>query len=196
MAGLSQLLYSFKEIPEKIYYLNKMSAPMAYALGDIMDITVEDFKEYDENKKISSLLIVNWMPELNSLVQEGKISYDRKDKLNIFALGHCWTEDQTITPEICGLLAQYSYAPWDEHLQVKNAETREMITIPPDERPAEEIAIDILKCYDKEKTNELLRQMLDYYRPQKDYLLIGNRKKYHKRSFFAHESPVKGSKFY
>lgn len=54
-----------------------------------------------------------------------------------------WTEPAPYTPDIVTLLYQTNMAPWGERMQI-DPESHGSETVPPDTRPAEEVAADIL----------------------------------------------------
>ena len=68
----------------------------------------------------------------------------RRPEQIVFAHASPWTEDSPVAPDVTTLLYQSIVAPWGETMVV-NPETNEVQASPPDERPAEEIADDILK---------------------------------------------------
>ncbi|HLL22249.1 MAG TPA: hypothetical protein VK427_08960 [Kofleriaceae bacterium] len=67
----------------------------------------------------------------------------RRENQIVFAHASPWTEDSPIAPDVTTLLYQTIVPPWGETMVV-NAETNEVQTAPPDERPSEVIADAIL----------------------------------------------------
>jgi len=72
-----------------------------------------------------------------------RLQQRRPDQI-VFAHASPWTEDSPIAPDVTTLLYQSLVAPWGETMVV-NPETNEVQASPPDERPAEQIAADILQ---------------------------------------------------
>jgi hypothetical protein len=71
-----------------------------------------------------------------------RLQQRRPDQI-VFAHASPWTEDSPIAPDVTTLLYQSIVAPWGETMIV-NPETNEVQTTPADERPAAEIAAEIL----------------------------------------------------
>jgi len=87
-----------------------------------------------------------------------RLQQRRPDQI-VFAHASPWTEDSPIAPDVTTLLYQSIVAPWGETMVV-NPETNEVQAAPPDERPAEQIAADILASPGLEET-ELEAEQLD-----------------------------------
>lgn len=67
----------------------------------------------------------------------------RRPEQIVYAHASPWTEDSPVAPDVTTLLYQSIVAPWGETMVV-NPETNEVQAAPPDERPAEQIAAEIL----------------------------------------------------
>lgn len=72
----------------------------------------------------------------------GRLQQRRPDQI-VFAHASPWTEDSPVAPDVTTLLYQSIVAPWGETMVV-DPDTREVKTSPPDDRPPEQIADDIL----------------------------------------------------
>jgi hypothetical protein len=111
----------------------------------------------------------------------------------VFAANHNWLSAAPVAPDIIGLMSQYYSFPWDgEGLRVTNSEDGKVESIPPDDRMAEEIAMEIFNIGNG---GEGLGRHLDFYLEHRDHIkgigkLAGKR-----RHNFVIESPVPGSYF-
>lgn len=70
--------------------------------------------------------------------------WDRADGQVLFERATCWTDPPAVTADVSGLLHQVAKSPWGERLQVP--EGGEPETVPPDARPAEELAEEIVRA--------------------------------------------------
>jgi hypothetical protein len=89
-----------------------------------------------------------------------RLQQRRPDQI-VYAHASPWTEDSPVAPDVTMLLYQSIVAPWGETMVV-NPETNEVQAAPPDERPADEIADEILKSPGLEAA-ELEAEQLDRF---------------------------------
>ena len=72
----------------------------------------------------------------------GKLQQRRADQI-VYAHASPWTSDSPIAPDVTTLLYQTLVAPWGESMVI-DPETREVATAPPDDRPIEAIADELV----------------------------------------------------
>lgn len=86
-----------------------------------------------------------------------RLQQRRPDQI-VFAHASPWTEDSPVAPDVTTLLYQSIVAPWGETMVVDPG-TNEVQTAPPDERPAEQIAEDILKSPGLDASERVAEQL-------------------------------------
>ncbi|MFC4051664.1 tetratricopeptide repeat protein [Actinomadura syzygii] len=70
--------------------------------------------------------------------------WERAEGQVLFERATCWTDPPAVTADVSGLLHQVAKSPWGERLQVSPGGGPE--TVPPDGRPAEELAEEIVRA--------------------------------------------------
>jgi hypothetical protein len=80
--------------------------------------------------------------DLNETKTEGL--HERADGQVLFEHASCWTDPPAVSADITGLLHQVMKSPWGERLRVSPNGALE--TVPPDERPEEELAAEIVRA--------------------------------------------------
>lgn len=111
----------------------------------------------------------------------------------LFALNHNWLESAHVTPDIIGFMSQTYAFPWDGGgIKITDAEKGLTERTDPDNREANEIAIEI---FGLEDTEDIDGKMLFFYKKHKEYLKAIGPKSDRLRYNFMIESPVPGSYF-
>ncbi|TDD77739.1 hypothetical protein E1293_25850 [Actinomadura darangshiensis] len=68
--------------------------------------------------------------------------HERAEGQVLFEHATCWTEPPAVSADVTGFLHQVAKSPWGEQLRVSDDGQPE--TVPPDERPEEELAAEII----------------------------------------------------
>ncbi|MCP9948564.1 tetratricopeptide repeat protein [Actinomadura madurae] len=80
--------------------------------------------------------------DLNETDAEGL--WERAEGQVLFEHATCWTDPPAVSADVTGLLHQVVKAPWGE--QLRFSPSGETETVPPDERPVEELAEEIVRA--------------------------------------------------
>ncbi|MFI0483285.1 hypothetical protein [Actinomadura sp. 9N215] len=80
--------------------------------------------------------------DLNETETDGL--WERAEGQVLFERATCWTDPPAVSADVSGLLHQVMVAPWGERLRM--APGGEAETVPPDGRPAEELAAEIVQA--------------------------------------------------
>lgn len=80
--------------------------------------------------------------DLNETEVEGL--WERADGQVLFEHASCWTDPPVVSADVTGFLHQVAKSPWGERLRMTPG--REPETVPPDERPVEELAAEIVRA--------------------------------------------------
>ncbi|WPV67001.1 hypothetical protein [Chitinophaga sp. LS1] len=148
------------------------------------------FGLYDPQKLNQDCLIVS---ADSSYFQD----YEQLNGINnnqvVFSANHSWLDNAIVSPDIIGFMTQTYSFPWSGGgMRVTDVESGKIEKIPPDNRSAEEIAMDIFNI---KQEPEDIDKHLEFYLEHKQYLKgIGNSSG-DKRYNFMIESPVPGSYF-
>lgn len=85
----------------------------------------------------------------------------RRPEQIVFAHASPWTQDSPVAPDVTTMLYQTLVAPWGEAIVV-NPDAREVDTAPPDDRPADVIAAEIVASRGLDD-EDLASEQLDRY---------------------------------
>jgi hypothetical protein len=88
--------------------------------------------------------------DLNETTAEGL--HERAPGQVLFEHASCWTDPPVVSADVTGLLHQVVQSPWGERLQGSPDGTPE--TVPPDERPVEQLAAEIVHATPQPDTDE------------------------------------------
>ncbi|MBI5366036.1 MAG: hypothetical protein HZA54_03285, partial [Planctomycetes bacterium] len=117
---------------------------------------------------------------------------------DLVVYAHClqWTYDQPILPEVAGLMAQMAKMPWEERLRVAEEEggERKIVKLPPDARPAAELAARLVEEAEAAPANAAVGEMTAFYAGRRD-LRLGGAEPGERRRIFRCASPVPGARF-
>jgi len=176
-----------------VLYHGERSGPLGVALGTLLNIPARPYQEASSMDG-SHLIVVASSQDLEDIRED---LYPHRPDATLFAFSLDWTRLQPVAPEVVGMMARLCEMPWGEQLRIlepdRPEEERRLETIPPDTRPVEEIAQDILNaCCDPDPGCE---EMLAFYQFRKPYLLLGNPERYPRRPVFSPDSPVPGAQF-
>jgi hypothetical protein len=80
--------------------------------------------------------------DLNQTEVEGL--WKRAEGQVLFEHASCWTDPPVLSADVTGLLHQVAISPWGEQLRMSPGGAAE--TVPPDERPVEELAAEIVRA--------------------------------------------------
>jgi hypothetical protein len=80
--------------------------------------------------------------DLNETDAEGL--WERAEEQVLFERASCWTDPPAVSADVTGLLHQVVKSPWGERLRMSPGGEPE--TVPPDERPVEELADEIVRA--------------------------------------------------
>ncbi|WP_433472698.1 tetratricopeptide repeat protein [Spirillospora sp. CA-142024] len=80
--------------------------------------------------------------DLNETEADGL--WERAEGQVLFEHASCWTDPPPVSADVTGLLHQVVKSPWGERLRISPAGEAE--TVPPDDRPVEELADEIVRA--------------------------------------------------
>lgn len=158
----------------------EISAPLAYALGKMLMLPVKTLEEGLSSDE-KGIVISSFSDELHEI---GGEVWQRDDVL-LFSFALSWTHESNVLPEVIGYLAQAPRLPWQTRVEMN--EQGEPEIMPADERPAEEIARNIL---DRVIHTDMhwVGRIHDYYKARQADILAGNQVDVPRKKFFVHSA--------
>jgi hypothetical protein len=127
----------------------------------------------------------------NRTLRYPKLAVARQDQ-TLLAFNLNWLEDSPINPDVCGFMTQLCRFPWEEGAIRLDPDSSQMTENPADERPGEEIAVEIAESASEEDTH--FETNLGYYQTHAIYLVGGAKGGLH-RPPFRTDSPLRGAYF-
>jgi hypothetical protein len=121
---------------------DRSSRIMGLAAAELLGLPAEPFVP-----RRADVLVVAY--NLNNTTTDGL--HERADGQVLFEHASCWTDPPPVSADVTGLLHQAMTTPWGERMRVSpnGAET-----VPPDERPEEELAAEIVHATQQPATDE------------------------------------------
>ncbi|HEY9060201.1 MAG TPA: tetratricopeptide repeat protein [Pseudobacteroides sp.] len=166
------------------YLPDRDSEIIGKVLSELMRLPSSIYKkQLEENQLIiaANNNLLNEYPELAE-ISNGQI---------VFAFNQDWLNVSTLTPDICGLMSQTYFFPWNGGLKV-NSETGKLDQLPPDQRSTSYIVTEILS--ENIDVQGDFGENVQFYMERKEYLKCSG-KAGKKRLPFRVDSPVPGSYF-
>lgn len=156
------------------------SAPLAYALSKMLMLPVRSLEEGLAAGE-QGIVVTAFSDELNAI---GGHVWERDDVL-LFSFALSWTHELNVLPEVIGYFAQASRLPWQQKIEFD--ENGEPVMVPADERPAEEIARNIL---DRVLHVDMhwVGQISDYFKQREQDIIAGKRVDVPRKKFFVHSA--------
>ncbi len=140
LVRLKAVLEAWGNTPDRIISAGgRGGSILAAAAAELFDLPLEPFGDPRR-----AGLIVAYDPMEVPDEAYGPLSECRPGQM-LYCHAARWTEPAPYTPDIVTLLYQTNMAPWGERMQV-DPESHGSETVPPDTRPADEIAADILSA--------------------------------------------------
>ena len=137
--------------PARVFSMpDRSSQIISTAAARLLGLEMDDWP--DGGSEEPCLIIANDLTEwplesFESLIQ-------RRAGQLLYSHAMNWTEDFPIAPEVVTLLAQSRMAPWGETMRL-DPETEELVTDPPDSRPVDQVAEEILNASINEDSLEI-----------------------------------------
>lgn len=158
----------------------KASEPLAHAFGKLVRLPVKSLAEglAAGEKGIVIASFSDELVEIAADVWEG-------DDILLFSFAVSWTREINILPEVIGYLAQAGRLPWQERLEFED--NGQPVLIQEDDRPAEDIARDILDRISDSETN-WIAFIENYYKERKNEIIAGKQADVPRKRFFVHSA--------
>jgi tetratricopeptide (TPR) repeat protein len=167
---------------EIIVPVSEVAAPLAHVLA--LRIGVPCVEDLSQRAGRSTLLVAANAAELGPTASGlGR----HRSELRVFSLNLDWDRDAPVCPEVVGVLARRVLLPWEEKYAI-DEESKDMRNIPADDRPAEEIAADLITAMDAlpDDGGDAREDFEGFYMPLASTLMLGNEDTYpHRRRFTA-----------
>ncbi|MFC4766338.1 tetratricopeptide repeat protein [Effusibacillus consociatus] len=182
LAALQTTIGTIDVFPKYEYVAaaGKASEPLAHAFGRMLMLPVKPLADGLASGQ-KGIVITSFSDELQEI---GADVWERGDVL-LFSFALSWTQETNTLPEVIGYLAQAARLPWQERLEF--SEDGEPSVIPPDDRPAEEIARGIL---DRVLHTDMqwVGRIHDYYKERKAEIVAGSQIDVPRKKFFVHSA--------
>jgi tetratricopeptide (TPR) repeat protein len=182
LADLAQRLGIHWEV---IVPASDLAAPMAHALAGLLGVSAAADLTGREGRR--GLLLAANAGELEPLC--AGLARNRSS-LHVFSLNLDWTRDNTLMPEMVGVLAQRVFLPWETRYSM-DPDSGEMKEVPGDGRPAREIAVELLAAIAAlpDDGGTAREEFESFYMPLTDALVLDNESAHPMRHQFTHLSP-------
>jgi tetratricopeptide (TPR) repeat protein len=188
-AALKALACLFESLETKtdyssISYVSQEGAPLALALGEMLQLPVSAFSPANAGRP--EIVLAVHSEEVNRIARS---CIDRPESL-IFSLTVDWTRETVMLPDVIGYFAQVSFLPWQERLEFR--ENGAAVRVPADDRPPEQIAKEIRN--EADKVEESFLSSIARYTLERNGLWKLGRNTDCPRKRFLVESPLGGAR--
>ncbi|MCC6446202.1 MAG: tetratricopeptide repeat protein [Armatimonadetes bacterium] len=177
---------------DRVLYHGPESAPLGIALASLLEVPSAPYWEAS-GLDGSRLVVAANSQDLEDIRED---LYPHQHDTALFAFALNWGRPQPVVPEMIGLMALICEMPWGERLTTQEPDNatgeHPLETLPPDSRPADRIAEDILSACRRMELDPGLEETVSFYDLRRPHVLLGNASRYPRRNVFSPDSPVPG----